>query len=149
MKEKLNLLFKKAVAAKSAWNYNQYWNVAAVNSSKVRSPKSAAWARWILKSFRTIPCLFFATEIASVFFRLSYFDHFKNILSHLSPLAFFLALCYTVRLTTFVTLQSDWLLLLLRMAFFYIIVEEEKNYAGTSFLWLMGSQEANKINSPS
>ena len=49
------------------------------------------------------PGLFFAIEIVSVFFSLSYFDLFKNILSYLSPHAFFLALCYTVRLTTFVT----------------------------------------------
>ena len=37
--------------------------------------------------------LFFATDSVSVFFRLSYFDLFKNILGYLSPIAFFLALC--------------------------------------------------------
>ena len=49
------------------------------------------------------PGLFFFTESVTVFFRLSYFDLFKNTLGCRSPLAFFLALCYTVRLTTFVT----------------------------------------------
>ena len=33
---------QKMVAAKSAWNYNQYWNVAAVISSEARSPKTVA-----------------------------------------------------------------------------------------------------------
>ena len=49
------------------------------------------------------PGLFFVTESVTVFFRLSYFDLFKNILGCHSALAFFLALGYTVRLTTFVT----------------------------------------------
>ena len=62
------------VVGKSAWNYKQYWNVAAVISSKVRLPKAVGRTRWIPKSFKTVPCLFFATEIASVFFRLSCFD---------------------------------------------------------------------------
>ena len=49
------------------------------------------------------PGLFFATERVSAFFRLSYFDLLQNILGYLSPVAFSLALSYTVRLTTFVT----------------------------------------------
>ena len=40
--EKTQSFNQKTVAAKSAWNYNQYWNVVAVISSKVSSPKAAA-----------------------------------------------------------------------------------------------------------
>ena len=47
--------------------------------------------------------LFFVAESVNVSLRLSYFDLFKNMLGYLSPLAFFLVLCYTVRLSTFVT----------------------------------------------
>ena len=48
-------------------------------------------------------CLAFATESVNELFKLLYFNLFKNVLGYLSPLAFFLAFCYTVSLTTFVT----------------------------------------------
>ena len=75
MKEKLNLLIKKTVAAKSAWNYNRYWHVGAIISSKVRSPKMLP-KKDGLKLSELSPCLFIATEIANAFFRPSYFDQF-------------------------------------------------------------------------
>ena len=49
------------------------------------------------------PCLAFATESVNELFKLLCFNLFKNVLGYLSPLAFFLAFCYTVSLTTFVT----------------------------------------------
>ena len=49
------------------------------------------------------PCLAFATESVNELFKLLYFNLFKNVLDYLSPLAFFLAFCYTVSLTTFIT----------------------------------------------
>ena len=75
MKEKLNLLIKKTVTVKTAWNYNRYWNVGVIISSKVRSPKMLP-KKDGLKVSELSPCLFIATEIANVFFRLSYFDQF-------------------------------------------------------------------------
>ena len=52
------------------------------------------------------PCLVFATESVSELFKLGY----------LNPLTFF-----------HFVISSDWLLLLLRITFFFRIVKEEKN----------------------
>ena len=60
--------------------------------------------------------LVFATESVRELFKLSYPNLFKNILAYLNPVTFF----------HFVIL-SDWLPLLLRITFFFRIVEEEKN----------------------
>ena len=63
-----------------------------------------------------LPGLSFATESVSELFKLTYPNLFKNILDYLNPVTFF----------HFVML-SDWLPLLLRITFFFRIVEEEKN----------------------
>ena len=52
------------------------------------------------------PCLAFATESVNELFTMSYLNLFKSVLGYLSPLSFFLAFCYTVSLTTFVTYNN-------------------------------------------
>ena len=68
--------------------------MTAVISFEMRSSKKAAQARYILKSFRTVPKLVVAKETVNEFFNL-----FNSILG-LNPLAFFLSF-YTAILTTF------------------------------------------------
>ena len=62
------------------------------------------------------PGLVFATESVTELFKLTYPNLLKNIVGYLNPVNFF----------HFVIL-SDWLPLLLRITFFFRIVEEEKN----------------------
>ena len=62
------------------------------------------------------PGLVFATESVSELFKLTYPNLFENLLSYLNPVTFF----------HFVIL-SDWPPLLLRITFFFRIVEEEQN----------------------
>ena len=62
------------------------------------------------------PGLVFATESVSELFKLTYPNLFKSIFGYLNPVTFF----------HFVIL-SDWLPLLLRITFFFRIVEEEEN----------------------
>lgn len=69
--------------------------MTAVISFEMRSSKKAAQARYILKSFRTVPKLVVAKETVNEFFNL-----FNSILGYLNPLAFFLSF-YTAILTTF------------------------------------------------
>ena len=61
------------------------------------------------------PGLVLGTESVSELFKLTYSNLFENILGYLNPVTFF----------HFVIL-SDWLPLLLRITFFFRIVEEEK-----------------------
>ena len=62
------------------------------------------------------PGLVFATESISELFKLTYPYLFKSILGYFNPVTFF----------HFVIL-SDWFPLLLRITFFFRIVQEEKN----------------------
>ena len=108
------LLIKKAVAAKSPWNYVWYWYVTAGINSEATSPKNAYQTRSILKSFRTVSMFSFCYRNCNM----SYFHLFKHILGSTNLFVFF----------SFVIL-SDWYIFLLRMTFFNRIVEEEKNMA--------------------
>ena len=63
-----------------------------------------------------LPGLAFPTESVSQLFKLAYPNLFKDILDYFNPVTFF----------HFVIL-SGWFPLLLRITFFFRIVEEEKN----------------------
>ena len=83
--------------------------MAAAISSKVRSPKNGGFS----KVSELSPV--FTTESVSQLFKLTYPDLFKNIMGYLNPVTFF-----------HFAILSDCLPLLLRMTFFFRIVEEEK-----------------------
>ena len=89
--------------------------MAAVMSSKVTSPKMLLEQDGFSKASKLFPGLTFATESVSELFKLPYPNLFKNLSGYLNPVTFF----------HFVIL-SVWLFLLLRITFYFRIVEEEK-----------------------
>ena len=90
--------------------------MVAVISSKFRSPKMLLEQDGLSKVSELSSALAFATESVSEVFKFTYPNLFKNILGYHNPVTFF----------HFVIL-SDLLPLLLRIIFFFRIVEEEKN----------------------